>query len=120
GGLRLRRRLLGLGLRRGAIAGCGRGRGPAILGGVLACFRLCFWHGIIGGRCSRRRRYAVLAVIFGGILCRRRLGLGGGLLLLRLRFGRRLRAWRWRLGAGVDEGGIAHLDLFGRSHLGFP
>src|SRR5262245_32077091 len=60
---RLRRRLLGL--RRSSITGCGRG--PAVLGGVLACLGLWFWCGILGGGCGRRRRCAVLAAI----LCRR-------------------------------------------------
>src|SRR5262245_4436082 len=133
---RRRRRLLGFWLRRPGVIGCGGRRGRTILGGVLAHLGLWLRRGHIAGRCGGCRR-AVLAGILGTILGRRCLGLWlrrgmgggsarrrcaililvlgrrwldhGGLLLFRLRLGRRLRARRRRLGAGIDEHRLAHL-----------
>src|SRR5262245_51596067 len=105
---------LGLWLRRGHIAGRCGGCRRAVLAGIFGavfdpilgrrCLRLWLWlrRGMGGG--GARRRCAIL------VLGRRRLD-HGGLLLFRLRLGRRLRARRRRLGAGIDEHRLAHLDL---------
>src|SRR5262249_28913678 len=88
----------------------------AVVGGVLGAILsrrrlgLCLRRG--PGRGSARRRCVILVL-------RRRFDRGGLLLLfLWLRFGGRLRAWRRRLGAGIDEDRLALL-LQRRSALGF-
>src|SRR5262245_51179351 len=137
---RRRRRLLGFWLRRAGVIGCGGRRGRTILGSVLAHLGLWLRRGRIAGRgggCRRAVLAGVFGAVFGPILGRRclrlwlRRGMGsgstrrrcailvlgrrrldhGGLLLFRLRLGRRLRARRRRLGAGIDEDRLAHLDL---------